>query len=276
MFPRFEEHKDVATAFDFVKRVKADVELHGHQLRVVVVDRAGELRSDRFASDCAGIGVRAALECTADSTWAGRNVYAILLTLNGGAIAHTCNMMHLLVDSSMESEATPPKARTSLAFEKLTCSKLFEACNLTIKGEHANKGTRVFKADGTNTTVLIGKCNDAEINKDVEFYSYSFAEEARKNTEADGTVTLANMVGPTEDDLCCWIPLQLVLKNGGNALWQEWLEKHYNTLRVGPPAKMEHADFKAKHPLYCSAGTPCSWCTSPLINARRPAPAPDA
>ena len=50
-------------------------------------------------------GAAAALECTADSTWAGRNVYAILLTLNGGAIAHTCKMMHLLVDSSMESEA---------------------------------------------------------------------------------------------------------------------------------------------------------------------------
>ena len=45
------------------------------------------------------------LECTADATWDGDNVYAILLTLNGGAVLHVCKKMHLIVDSSMESEA---------------------------------------------------------------------------------------------------------------------------------------------------------------------------
>ena len=65
------EHKDVATAFDFVKRVKADVESHGHKLHVVVVDRAGELRSDRFASDCAGIGVRVDVVATDDHNGVG-------------------------------------------------------------------------------------------------------------------------------------------------------------------------------------------------------------
>ena len=65
------EHKDVATALDFVKRVKADVESHGHKLHVVVVDRAGELRSDRFASDCAGIGVRVDVVATDDHNGVG-------------------------------------------------------------------------------------------------------------------------------------------------------------------------------------------------------------
>ena len=45
------------------------------------------------------------LEATADSTWSGDNVYALMLTLHGGAIAHSAKMMHLILDSSTESEA---------------------------------------------------------------------------------------------------------------------------------------------------------------------------
>ena len=45
------------------------------------------------------------LEATADSTWSGDNVYALLLTLFGGAVAHSAKLLHLIVDSSTESEA---------------------------------------------------------------------------------------------------------------------------------------------------------------------------
>ena len=50
-------------------------------------------------------GAPAPLEATADSTWDGNNVYSVLLTFNGGAVAHLVKKMHLIVDSSMESEA---------------------------------------------------------------------------------------------------------------------------------------------------------------------------
>ena len=50
-------------------------------------------------------GARAGLEAIADSTWAGDNVYAILLMFCGGCVAHLVKKMHLIVDSSMESEA---------------------------------------------------------------------------------------------------------------------------------------------------------------------------
>ena len=50
-------------------------------------------------------GAPAELEATADSTWSGDNVYALLLTLYGGAVAHTAKLLHLIVDSSTESEA---------------------------------------------------------------------------------------------------------------------------------------------------------------------------
>jgi hypothetical protein len=50
-------------------------------------------------------GARSDLEAIADSTWAGDNVYAILLTYWGGSVAHLVKKMHLIVDSSMESEA---------------------------------------------------------------------------------------------------------------------------------------------------------------------------
>merc|ERR1712185_641894 len=52
-----------------------------------------------------GQGAPNELEATADSTWDGNNVYALLLTLYGGAVAHSVKKMHLIVDSSMESEA---------------------------------------------------------------------------------------------------------------------------------------------------------------------------
>ena len=41
----------------------------------------------------------------ADATWDGDNVYSVLLTLGGGAVAHVCKRMHLILDSSMEAEA---------------------------------------------------------------------------------------------------------------------------------------------------------------------------
>ena len=50
-------------------------------------------------------GARTGLEAVADSTWAGDNVYAILLMYHGGCVAHLVKKMHLIVDSSMESEA---------------------------------------------------------------------------------------------------------------------------------------------------------------------------
>ena len=50
-------------------------------------------------------GARAGLEAVADSTWAGDNVYALLLMYCGGCVAHLVKKMHLIVDSSMESEA---------------------------------------------------------------------------------------------------------------------------------------------------------------------------
>ena len=50
-------------------------------------------------------GAPSELEATADSTWSGDNAYAVLLTYGGGAILHTVKLMHLIVDSSMESEA---------------------------------------------------------------------------------------------------------------------------------------------------------------------------
>ena len=50
-------------------------------------------------------GANAELEATADSTWGDHNVYGILLTYNGGAVAHPVKKMHLILDSSMESEA---------------------------------------------------------------------------------------------------------------------------------------------------------------------------
>ena len=47
----------------------------------------------------------AELEATADATWGMRNVFALLLTFNGGAVLHTAKNMHLIVDSSTEAEA---------------------------------------------------------------------------------------------------------------------------------------------------------------------------
>ena len=50
-------------------------------------------------------GAHERLEATADATWDGDNVYSILLTYRGASVAHCCKKMHMMVDSSMESEA---------------------------------------------------------------------------------------------------------------------------------------------------------------------------
>ena len=63
------------------------------------------LNASLYASFRMSDGPTKDLECTADATWDGDNVYSVLITLNGGAIVHICKKMHLIVDSSMESEA---------------------------------------------------------------------------------------------------------------------------------------------------------------------------
>ena len=45
------------------------------------------------------------LEGSADATWGDRNVYSLLLTYGGGAIAHSVKKLALILDSSMEAEA---------------------------------------------------------------------------------------------------------------------------------------------------------------------------
>ena len=67
--------------------------------------QGARLNASMYADFRMSDGATPELECTADSTWGGNNVYAILMTLNGGAIAHVSKRMHLIVDSSMESEA---------------------------------------------------------------------------------------------------------------------------------------------------------------------------
>ena len=66
---------------------------------------AARLTGDISAAFDMADGAPSELEVTADSTWDGANVYAILLTMYGGAVAHGAKLMHLIVDSSTESEA---------------------------------------------------------------------------------------------------------------------------------------------------------------------------
>ena len=63
----------------------------------------GSLYAEFVMSD----GASTELEATADSTWCGTqdDVYALLITYYGAAVAHVTKKMHLIIDSSMESEA---------------------------------------------------------------------------------------------------------------------------------------------------------------------------
>ena len=54
-----------------------------------------------FLSD----GAPSDMEITTDATSDRRNVYSYILTMHGAAIAHGVKKIHLIVDSSMESEA---------------------------------------------------------------------------------------------------------------------------------------------------------------------------
>jgi hypothetical protein len=62
---------------------------------------SGEICSRFDMSD----GAPSNTEITTDATWDGRNVYSYMLTMHGASIAHGVKKMHLIVDSSMESEA---------------------------------------------------------------------------------------------------------------------------------------------------------------------------
>ena len=81
-----------------------DRRMHGITLGATS-DRDDSLRMSLSADYDFSDGAPAGLAGLADATWNDRALYGILITAFGGAIFHTAKLLHLLVDSSTESEA---------------------------------------------------------------------------------------------------------------------------------------------------------------------------
>ena len=81
-----------------------DRRMHGITLGATS-DRDDSLRMSLSADFDFSDGAPAGLAGLADATWNNRALYGILITAFGGAIFHTAKLLHLLVDSSTESEA---------------------------------------------------------------------------------------------------------------------------------------------------------------------------
>ena len=123
------------------------------------------------------------LEATADSTWSGDNVYAVLLTYGGGAVVHTAKLMHLIVDSSMESEAVatakageavtyvreilralgvPPMGPTFVGTDNKANALLASGRSLPSRSRHCLRRYQAFLERKDRGTVDIGHVRDEE------------------------------------------------------------------------------------------------------------------